>query len=53
MVMEQSRGSESREAMKEEEEKWVFDSSVDHQGRLPLRASTGVWKASRFIIGKE
>lgn len=39
--------------MKEEEEKWVFDSSVDHQGRLPLRASTGVWKASRFIIAIE
>jgi len=32
------------------EEKWVHDSSVDHKGRLPLRASTGVWKASLFII---
>nr|GLL20891.1 protein NRT1/ PTR FAMILY 5.6-like [Ipomoea trifida] len=31
-------------------EKWVHDSSVDHRGRVPLRASTGVWKASFFII---
>ena len=36
-----------------DEKKWVYDSSVDHKGRLPLRASTGVWKASLFIIGKE
>lgn len=32
-------------------EKWVCDSSVDHKGRVPLRSSTGVWKASLFIIG--
>ncbi|XP_041027030.1 protein NRT1/ PTR FAMILY 5.6-like [Juglans microcarpa x Juglans regia] len=31
-------------------EKWVHDSSVDHKGRVPLRASTGIWKASSFII---
>lgn len=37
----------------DEEEKWVYDSSVDHKGKVPLRASTGVWKASLFIIGKE
>lgn len=36
-----------------EDEKWVCDSSVDHKGKVPLRASTGVWKASLFIIGKE
>lgn len=36
-----------------DEKKWVYDSSVDHKGRLPLRASTGAWKASLFIIGKE
>lgn len=35
-----------------DEEKWVYDSSMDHKGRVPLRASTGVWKASLFIIGK-
>ncbi|GFQ04812.1 protein nrt1/ ptr family 5.6 [Phtheirospermum japonicum] len=34
-----------------DEEKWVKDSSVDHKGRVPLRASTGAWKASLFIIG--
>lgn len=33
------------------DEKWVHDSSLDHKGRLPLRASTGAWKASLFIIG--
>ncbi|WCJ28371.1 Major facilitator superfamily protein [Euphorbia peplus] len=42
---------------KEEEivdkEKWVYDSSVDHKGRFPLRARTGVWKASLFIIAIE
>ncbi|KHN22622.1 Putative peptide/nitrate transporter [Glycine soja] len=35
------------------EMKWVRDSSLDHKGRVPLRASTGSWKASLFIIGKE
>nr|XP_043635789.1 protein NRT1/ PTR FAMILY 5.6-like [Erigeron canadensis] len=33
-----------------DEQKWVYDSSLDHKGRLPLRASTGAWKASLFII---
>lgn len=33
-------------------EKWVYDSSLDRKGRVPLRASTGEWKASLFIIGK-
>lgn len=36
-----------------DEEKWVYDSSMDHKGRVPLRASTGVWKATLFIIGKD
>lgn len=31
----------------------VYDSSVDHKGKLPLRASTGVWKSSLFIIGNQ
>ncbi|VFQ80404.1 unnamed protein product [Cuscuta campestris] len=35
---------------KKDGEKWVYDSSVDSKGRVPLRASTGVWKASFFII---
>ncbi|KAK9913628.1 hypothetical protein M0R45_037438 [Rubus argutus] len=33
-----------------EEENLVHDSSIDYKGRVPLRASTGVWKASLFII---
>ncbi|OWM67165.1 hypothetical protein CDL15_Pgr000617 [Punica granatum] len=34
-------------------EKWVHDSSIDHKGRIPLRASTGAWRASLFIIAIE
>ncbi|XP_027173824.1 protein NRT1/ PTR FAMILY 5.6-like [Coffea eugenioides] len=36
-----------------DEEKWVYDASVDHKGRVPCRATTGVWKASLFIIAVE
>lgn len=36
-----------------DEQKWVYDSSVDYKGRVPLRASTGGWKASFLIIGKK
>ncbi|KAI4354580.1 hypothetical protein L6164_003430 [Bauhinia variegata] len=36
-----------------DEMKWVYDSSVDHKGRVALRASTGSWKASFFIIAIE
>lgn len=43
----------SGEEGKVDAEKWVYDSSVDHKGRVPLRASTGVWKASLFIIAIE
>lgn len=52
--MDERRGStkSSKEAA-ENQEKWVYDSSVDHKGNVPLRASTGVWKASLFIVGKE
>ncbi|KAA8518959.1 hypothetical protein F0562_016267 [Nyssa sinensis] len=45
--MEQLKKAESIDV---DEEKWVYDSSVDHKGRVPLRSSTGVWKASLFII---
>lgn len=31
----------------------VHDSSLDYKGRVPLRASTGSWKASFFIIAIE
>jgi hypothetical protein len=34
------------------DERWVEDSSVDYQGRPPLRAATGSWKAAMFIICK-
>lgn len=50
VIKKKSRG-ESRED--DEQEKWVHDSSLDHRGRVPLRASTGVWKASLFIISIE
>lgn len=50
VIKKKSRG-ESRED--DEQEKWVNDSSLDHRGRVPLRASTGVWKASLFIISIE
>ncbi|KAK9289856.1 hypothetical protein L1049_008016 [Liquidambar formosana] len=50
MKMERGREGESGHV---DEEKWVYDSSVDHKGRVPLRASTGVWKASLFIIAIE
>ncbi|KAM1819782.1 hypothetical protein TB1_001421 [Malus domestica] len=33
-----------------DDETWVYDSSIDHKGQVPRRASTGVWKASLFII---
>lgn len=43
---------ESKKKVSErDEEKWVYDSSLDYKGRIPLRASTGAWKASFFIIG--
>nr|XP_016435032.1 PREDICTED: protein NRT1/ PTR FAMILY 5.6-like isoform X1 [Nicotiana tabacum] len=48
MEMEQIKKAESVEI--DDEQKWVCDSSVDHKGRVPLRGSTGVWKASLFII---
>lgn len=48
--MEQIKIAESLEI---DEQKRVYDSSVDHKGRVPLRASTGSWKASLFIIAIE
>ncbi|KAF8402992.1 hypothetical protein HHK36_011086 [Tetracentron sinense] len=48
--MEKRKRGELRET---DEEKWVYDSSVDHRGKVPLRASTGVWKAALFIIAIE
>ncbi|KAL3523899.1 hypothetical protein ACH5RR_016733 [Cinchona calisaya] len=34
----------------DQEDNWVRDLSVDHKGNVPLRASTGAWRASLFII---
>ncbi|XP_061336430.1 protein NRT1/ PTR FAMILY 5.6-like [Gastrolobium bilobum] len=49
--MEQEMEKRNRGRREEsEEEKWVHDASVDYKGRVPLRASTGVWKASLFVI---
>ncbi|XP_073289301.1 protein NRT1/ PTR FAMILY 5.6-like [Primulina huaijiensis] len=42
-----------KESVDVDSEKWVCDSSFDSKGRVPLRASTGAWKASLFIIGIE
>ncbi|KAG1337813.1 protein NRT1/ PTR FAMILY 5.6 [Cocos nucifera] len=36
-----------------DDKKRVYDLSVDHKGRAPLKASTGGWKASLFIIAIE
>ncbi|GMH23060.1 hypothetical protein Nepgr_024903 [Nepenthes gracilis] len=43
-------GIKREELNGEDDEKWVRDSSVDYNGNIPLRASTGVWRASIFII---
>ncbi|XP_071700947.1 protein NRT1/ PTR FAMILY 5.6-like [Rutidosis leptorrhynchoides] len=44
---------EKRQEIEINEQKWVYDSSFNHRGRTPLRASTGAWKASLFIIAIE
>ncbi|KAJ0797895.1 putative proton-dependent oligopeptide transporter family, PTR2 family proton/oligopeptide symporter [Helianthus annuus] len=41
---------EKGQELEVDEQKWVYDSSFDHRGHTPLRASTGAWKASLFII---
>ncbi|KAK2657753.1 hypothetical protein Ddye_010805 [Dipteronia dyeriana] len=50
--MEPKRGDGDLDHV-DDAEKWVYDSSVDHKGNVPLRARTGVWKASLFIIAIE
>ncbi|CAL5210924.1 unnamed protein product [Lathyrus oleraceus] len=37
----------------DDEIKFVHDSSLDYHGKIPLRSSTGSWKASFFIIAIE
>ncbi|KAG5125333.1 hypothetical protein JHK82_032070 [Glycine max] len=48
--MEQEMEKRNEGRIEESEEKWVHDASVDYKGRVPLRASTGVWKASLFVL---
>ncbi|XP_010256764.1 PREDICTED: protein NRT1/ PTR FAMILY 5.6 [Nelumbo nucifera] len=50
--MEERKRGKSEE-IDDDQEKWVYDSSVDHKGGIPRRASTGVWRASLFIIAIE
>lgn len=38
------------EVADDDHEAWAHDSSVDHRGRTPCRATTGSWKAAVFII---
>jgi len=47
--MEKRKGSISEG---KDQQKWVRDGSVDYKGRVPLRAATGVGKASLFVLGK-
>ncbi|XP_058109401.1 protein NRT1/ PTR FAMILY 5.6-like [Magnolia sinica] len=51
--MEREIEKKGRAESQVDKEKWVCDSSVDYRGKPPLRASTGVWKASLFIIAIE
>ncbi|XP_047322400.1 protein NRT1/ PTR FAMILY 5.6-like [Impatiens glandulifera] len=37
----------------EDHGKLVYDSSLDYKGRVPLRSSTGLWKASLFVLAIE
>ncbi|KAG2406301.1 Protein NRT1/ PTR FAMILY 5.7 [Vigna angularis] len=48
MVQEMKRNGHKSE--EKEEQKWVLDDCVDYKGRIPLRAATGVWKASLFVL---
>jgi len=46
--MEKTEGGRTEKS----EEKRVHDASVDYKGRVPLRASTGAWKAALFVLSK-
>ncbi|KAI5407511.1 protein NRT1/ PTR FAMILY 5.7 isoform X2 [Lathyrus oleraceus] len=47
--VKENRKQDTREE-ENEQEKWVHDGSVDFKGKVPLRASTGVWIASLFVL---
>eukprot|EP01018_Ginkgo_biloba_P006618 Gb_10650 [translate_table: standard] len=42
-----------KRSVERNDQEWVNDGSVDIKGRAALRATTGGWKASFFIIGVE
>lgn len=48
---EMMRQQVSPRKLEEEDDDRVHDSSVDYKGEVPLRSSTGAWKAALFIIG--
>ncbi|KAK9168300.1 hypothetical protein Syun_000440 [Stephania yunnanensis] len=39
--------------LEDDQEKWVYDSSIDHEGRIPRRSTTGAWRASLFVLAIE
>ncbi|KAK9123843.1 hypothetical protein Sjap_013445 [Stephania japonica] len=39
--------------LEDDQEEWVYDSSIDHEGRLPRRSTTGAWRASLFVLAIE
>ena len=48
--MEKRGQGETRD--ESEGEEWVLDASLDYKGRVPLRSSTGVWKASLLVVSE-
>ncbi|EOA26793.1 hypothetical protein CARUB_v10022888mg [Capsella rubella] len=51
--MEHKKIGAERQDSYDDQQKWVFDSSLDSRGRIPLRARTGAWRAALFIIAIE
>ncbi|KAI5407508.1 protein NRT1/ PTR FAMILY 5.6 [Lathyrus oleraceus] len=50
MDQEKEKRKQSSREEKSEQEKFVYDGSVDYKGQVPRRASTGVWIASLFVL---
>ncbi|XP_058756462.1 protein NRT1/ PTR FAMILY 5.7-like [Vicia villosa] len=48
--IEKRNKQSSRKEEESEQEKFVYDGSVDYKGKVPVRASTGVWIASLFVL---
>ncbi|KAL5567612.1 hypothetical protein UlMin_024187 [Ulmus minor] len=47
------RINEGADQIDDDDQKWVFDTSVDYKGKVHFRASTGVWRASVFVTAVE